>query len=96
MTNKEIKRASYIYFKRDAGVELTETEEQFLREHEEEYLQTDYHKQRASVDATNEKILREKFKISEDIDINKLMIANRRRYFRSKFPDRLKPLSNDN
>lgn len=85
MTHKELKRASYIYAKKEAGILLTPTEQDFLREHEKEYLESDFHKEEQITEA-DKQILRKMFNIPEGVDMDEFLKETRRKALRKKFP----------
>lgn len=95
MTHKELKRASYIYAKEKAGVILTESEQEFIDEHREEYEQSEMYQNTEEISDENAQKLKEYFKIPDGIDTKEFLKKARFDYIRKKFANKLKPQEND-
>ena len=88
MTNKELKRASYIYAKKEANILLTLSEQIFLAAHEKEYLESDFHKNEG-VNPQEAEALRKLYRLKDDVDVNKFIKERKRIVLRHKFAERL-------
>ena len=91
MNNKEQKRARYIYSKEQAGVILTESEQEFWNEFKDEYLNSDYHKEHDELSDEDVEKLRKYFRIPENMDVREFIMRSKRNNIRRKFADKLKP-----
>ena len=94
MTNKELKRACYIYAKEQAGVILTESEQSYLDEHREEYLASEYHKKHDLISEEDEQALRKYFKIPDEVNAKEFLMNVKKNVIRKKFADKLKSEEN--
>lgn len=90
MTNKELKRCSYILSKQEAGVILSETEQQFWNEHCVEYMNSEYHAQHDQISGTDADVLRKMFKIPDEVDVESFLKETKNNLFRKKFANKLK------
>ena len=94
MTNKELKRACYIYTKEQAGVILTESEQVYLEEHREEYLASEYHKKHDLLSEEDEQALKKYLRIPDGVDTKEFLMTVKKNVMRKKFADKLKPENN--
>lgn len=94
MTNKELKRACYIYTKEQAGVILSESEQSYLDEHREEYLASEYHKKHDLLSEEDEQALKKYLRIPDGVDTKEFLMTVKKNVMRKKFADKLKPEEN--
>jgi hypothetical protein len=90
MTNKELKRACYIYTKEQAGVILSESEQSYLDEHREEYLASDYHKKHDLLSDEDEQALKKYLRIPDGVDTREFLMNTKKNVLRKKFANKLK------
>ena len=90
MTNKELKRACYIYTKEQAGVILSESEQSYLDEHREEYLASDYHKKHDLLSDEVEQALKKYLRIPDGVDTREFLMNTKKNVLRKKFANKLK------
>lgn len=95
MTHKELKRASYIYAKEKAGVILTESEQEFIDEHREEYEQSEMYQNTEEMSDEDAQKLKEHFKIPDSVDTKEFFKKVRINAIRKKFANKLKPIENE-
>lgn len=94
MTNKELKRACYIYAKEQAGVILTESEQSYIDEHRKEYLESDYHKKHDLLSEEDEQALKKYLRIPDGVDTKEFLMNAKKNVMRKKFANKLKPEEN--